>query len=315
MCIAPICRRSLALVGAVLAVFALATPPVFAADENSSTSTGELTAIKAVVLGLVEGVTEYLPVSSTGHLIVAERMMNLGDTRDNKALDSYTVIIQAGAILAVVVLYRQRIVSILRGLFGRDPSGRQLLVALIAAFLPAAIIGKTVKETIEDRLLEVGPVVAAWIVGGVVILLIAQRYRAAAVAGKTLEFMTWKHGLIIGCAQALALWPGVSRSLVTILGAVLIGYSLAAALEFSFLLGLATLSAATILELVTNGSELKATYGVTNPLIGVVVAGVSAFIAVKWMVGYLQRHDLKVFGYYRIAIGIIVAGLAAAGAF
>ena len=182
------------------------------------------------------------------------------------------------------------------------------MTCLVVAFIPAAVIGKAFGDKAESKLLKPGPVAAAWIVGGVVILWFAWRSKqqaaAKAPAGKALESMTIKQAAIIGVAQTLALWPGVSRSFVTILAAVLVGLSLSAAVEFSFLLGLATLSAATLYELGRHGSDVKDAFGVGIPLIGVVFAFISAAVAVKWMVTYLQKRDLSVFGGYRILVGI-----------
>jgi undecaprenyl-diphosphatase len=271
----------------------------------------KLTTPKAIVLGLVEGISEYLPISSTGHLLITERLLKLRDGTPSQtyldALDSYTVIIQFGAILAVLVLYRKRVITIFQGLIGKSESGRTLLIASIVAFIPAAIIGKGGDKLIKERLLKPWPIVVAWIIGGIVILFLWPKIKDR--KGVALELITVKQAAIIGCAQAIALWPGTSRSLVTILGGLLVGLSLEAAVEFSFLLGLLTLTAATAYETLGHGSEVIDTFGKTAPLIGIVVAGVSAFIAVKFMVAWLNKGGLALFGYYRIAIGVIVAGL------
>ena len=274
--------------------------------------THELTSGRALVLGVVEGVTEFLPVSSTGHLTVAERLLDVGQndaTRD--VTKSYTVMIQIGAILAVVLLYWRRIIEIVRGLLGRSRQGRSLLIALGVAFVPAALVGKLLEEPIEKHLFGPGPVAAAWIVGGIVILTWTRRTRDRPSRGLALETITAKQALVIGLVQSLALWPGVSRSLVTILAALACGLALDAAIEFSFLLGLATLSAATGYEMLKHGSDVTTTFGWSSPTIGIVTAAVSAAIAVKWMVGYLNRHSLDLFGYYRIAAGVAVVVLLA----
>ncbi len=266
----------------------------------------QLTPLKAVVLGLVEGITEFLPISSTGHLLVVQRLMGIGTTEATKdAADSYAIAIQAGAILAVVVLYRGRLVTMARGAVGRDPSGRSILVALVAAAVPAAVIGLLGEQLIKDNLLSPGPVIAAWIVGGLVILAVADRWTSRS-GGRSLEELGVRPALVIGLAQCIAMWPGTSRSLVTILAALVLGYSLAAAVEFSFLLGLITLGGATAYEAARHGSEMLEAYGWFEPLLGLVVAFLSAVIAVRWMVGYLQRHSLAIFGWYRLG----VAGLA-----
>lgn len=273
---------------------------------------GKLSAGDAVVLGLVEGLTEYLPVSSTGHLVVTERLLKIVpkgglDQKSKDALDSYTVIIQLGAILAVLVIFWKRIVEIVQGLLGKSPGGRQLLIGLVIAFIPAAVFGKAFEHVITDHLLKPLPVAEAWLIGGAVIFAFIRWFGPTHRDGRgaALETITMKQAAIIGGAQILALLPGTSRSLVTILAALLVGLSLQAAVEFSFLLGLLTLSAATGYELLKNGSTVHEVYGATTPLIGIVVAAVAAVAAVKWMVGYLERHDLTLFGYYRIAIGIL----------
>ncbi len=278
----------------------------------SVTAKSELTTAKAVVLGLVEGITEFLPVSSTGHLHIAEQLMDVGKSPATKeAMDSYTVIIQVGAIAAVLLISWRRIIEVFQGLIGRSVQGRKLLVALAAAFVPAAAIGVVLDKAIGDHLLKTAPIAAAWIVGGVAIMVFGPKYRTARRGGRALESLTVREGAIIGVAQALALWPGVSRSLVTILAAIVIGLSLEAAVEFSFLLGLLTLGAATVYKLGKDGSLVFDTYGKTSPLIGIAVAFVSAAIAVKWMIAYLHRHDLTVFAGYRIIIGVAALGLMA----
>ena len=274
-----------------------------------------LSSVDAVILGAVEGITEYLPVSSTGHLVVAERALDLGQTDDSKtALDAYTVIIQFGAILAVLILYRKRVGEVLAGLVGRSESGRRLLINLVLAFIPAAIVGLAFSDTIDEHLLKPTPVAVAWIVGGIAILVLADRLRPGGRArGDSLDLMVPRQALLIGVAQALALWPGMSRSLVTIVGGVLVGMGIGAAVEFSFLLGLLTLTAATALAAMKDGSEVIDTYGKTAPLIGIVVAGITAAFAVKSFVAYLQKRSLKGFGWYRIAIGVVVIALVATG--
>lgn len=262
-----------------------------------------LTVVQAIVLGLVEGVTEFLPVSSTGHLLVAQRAMGLATSGPGKeALDAYTICIQVGAILAVVALYPRRIVAVAAGVV-RAGDGRRLLYALAAAFTPAAIVGVAAGDAIQARLFGVGPVSVAWIAGGLLILAVSRT--AWAEGGvRRLEQLTVRHATIIGVAQVAALWPGVSRSLTTIVVALLLGYSMRAAVEFSFLLGLLTLSAATSFAALNDGHLIVATFGTAVPLVGVLVAFVSGLVAVRWMVTFLTRRGLGAFGWYRIAIGV-----------
>jgi len=277
-----------------------------------------LTLPKAVLLGAIEGLTEFLPVSSTGHLAVAERFLGIGRTpAEKRAADAYAIVIQGGAILAVLLVSLGRIRSMIRGLLGRDRDGLRLLANLVIAFVPAAVIGLLL-EPLRERLYGIWPIVGAWIVGGLLILLLVRERSAGvragagapATAGKALESLTWRTSLVIGLAQAVAIWPGVSRSLVTIAAALLIGLSVPAAVEFSFLLGLITLGAATGYEAVKSGREIVSAFGVVTPVVGFVVAAVCAFVAVRWMVSWLKTRSLSVFGWYRIGIGAVVAALA-----
>jgi undecaprenyl-diphosphatase len=281
-----------------------------------------LTLPKALALGLIEGVTEFLPVSSTGHLAVAERFLGIGRTpAEKRAADAYAIVIQGGAILAVLLVSLGRIRSMIRGLFGRDRDGLRLLAHLAIAFVPAAVIGLLL-EPVRARLYGIWPIVGAWIVGGLFILLLVRGRStgvrttsgiASEVAGKPLEALTWRNALVIGLAQAVAIWPGVSRSLVTIAAGMLLGLSVPATVEFSFLLGLLTLGAATGYEAVKSGGEIVAAFGIITPIVGFVVAAVSAFAAVRWMVSWLKTRSFSVFGWYRIGLGAVVGALALAG--
>ena len=312
--------------GSTLAAVPVASPdavtttdtPTPTAATDIAAADSQMTTWKAVVLGVVEGVTEYLPVSSTGHLLVTQRILGIGDTDATKdAADTYAIAIQFGAILAVLVLYWQRIVSIFKGLIGQDPQGRQLLIALVMAFLPAVFVGVVAEKKIKDHLFGPWPVIVAWFIGGVVVIWLAPKIKADRPGFKITE-MTWKQGLIIGVAQVLAMWPGTSRSLVTILAALAVGASLATAVEFSFLLGLMTLGAATVYETAKNGSKVIDAYGWVDPIVGMVAAFISAVVAVRWMVKWLQTRSLAIFGWERVvaAIGtiiLIITGVIASG--
>jgi undecaprenyl-diphosphatase len=267
---------------------------------------------QALVLGLVEGLTEYLPVSSTGHLLLAQRLMGIGSST---ASDAFAISIQGGAILAVLGLYRARVAQMIMGLLGRDQTGRHLLLNLIAAFIPAAVLGLLLEKPIKKYLFggdEWGlwPVVAAWLVGGLAILAVSFARRRRGVTPSTgldLDQLTIRMALIVGFVQCIAMWPGVSRSLITIVSGVLVGLSLPAAVELSFLLGVITLTAATLYDALKHGPEMLATYGAVPLLIGFVSAWISAVLAVKWMVGYLKSHGMEIFGWYRVALAIAVA--------
>lgn len=267
---------------------------------------GPLSVPKAVVLGAVEGITEYLPVSSTGHLLVTQRLLGLGTGAGKVAADTYAVAIQLGAIIAVVAVFWDRIQQLLAGVVGRDADGRRLLGRLIVAFLPAAVIGGALDHTIKDHLFGPWPVIGAWAVGGV--FLLVWRERPGPV---TIEQLSNRQALLIGIAQVLALWPGVSRSLATIAAALAVGATMSAAVEFSFLLGLATLTAATALDLAKDGPTLLQDYGWHTPMLGAIVAFAAAVVAVRWFVAYLRTKPLTIFGGYRLAAAAVTVGLLA----
>ncbi len=286
---------------------------------------------QAFILGIIEGITEYLPVSSTGHLLVAQHIMGIGTASplDKAAADAFAICIQGGAILAVVGLYYPRVLQMLRGLLGKDAEGLGLAVRILVGFLPAAVIGLLLNDWIEARLFGMWPIVTAWIVGGVIILIATRLARrpGAGASGRDLLDMTWKMALAIGMLQCVAMWPGTSRSLMTIVGGLMVGLSLKAAIEYSFLLGVLTLTAATVKKALWKVPGLDPAYdewfGGTKlmwdhygPLalaVGVVSATVAAILAVRWLVAYLQRHGLAVFGWYRIAVGVAVAALMLGG--
>jgi undecaprenyl-diphosphatase len=322
--------RTLALPGAILLLVAVATfgltaesaaasaspaatPSPSPASAPAAQSDTGLSIGDALVLGVVEGVTEYLPVSSTGHLLLAAEALGLNDTEQQKAaVDAYVIVIQFGAIIAVLVLYWHRIWSMLRGLAGRDPAGRRLAIALIASVIPAVLIGVLGEQLLKDYLFHLWPITAAWLVGGVVILAVARhdvRTDHDSNAGAALEQLTARKAFLIGVLQCIAMWPGVSRSLVTILGGRLVGLSTQAAVEFSFLLGLVTLTGASLYETAKEGSSIIDTLGVAAPGVGIVAAFVAAALSIKWMVGYLNRHTLAIFGWYRIGLAVVVAVL------
>ena len=298
-------RSDRLVVGGVLVGAAVAVAAVILLSIGSE---GPLTPLKAIILGAVEGFTEYLPVSSTGHLLVTQRLLDLGEGEAKAAADSYVISIQIGAILAVVVLYWRRLGQLTLGLVGRDVEGRGLLVALVVAFVPAATVGLALGDTIKDQLFGVGPVVVAWFAGGV--FLIVWRPRPGTIE---LTQLTARHAAVIGVVQILALWPGTSRSLVTIVAALAVGATMAAAVEFSFLLGLATLSAATFYDLAKDGQEILDVYGWRTPLVGGIVAFVTAAIAVRWLVAFLRTRPLAVFGWYRMGIAIATAAMIGLG--
>lgn len=293
---------------AALAVGIAASAPAAAADSTAAPGSS-LSIAAAVVLGLVEGLTEWLPISSTGHLAVTQALLGIS----GGAATSYAIAIQAGAILAVLGLYRHRFTAMVQGVAGRNPQGRRLLLVVLIACVPAATAGLLLEDVIKSRLFGPWPVVAAWFVGGIVILLAARRWDDRQHSGTGLSALTVRSAVVIGIVQALALWPGVSRSLVTILAGLAVGLAVPAAVEFSFLLGFVILGGATLYEAASSGSELIAAYGVVAPLVGLAVAFASAVVAMKWMVGYLTHHGLAIFGWYRIGIAGVVGALLVTG--
>ena len=261
---------------------------------------------QSLLLGLVEGLTEFLPVSSTGHLILAQRAAGIPE---GEAADAYAVCIQAGAILAVLVLYAGRVRDVALGLLGRCPAGLRLAFHIAVAFLPAAIIGAVVGRHVKEALFHLPAIAVAWAAGGLGILAIGYFRRGRLADGMGLEDLTWRRALVIGLIQCASFWPGTSRSLVTLLGGLLVGLSLPAAVEFTFLLGVVTLLAATAKDAWSSGALMVESYGWASLVLGFLVAGLSAAASIKWMVAYLNRHSLAVFGWYRLALAAIVVGL------
>jgi undecaprenyl-diphosphatase len=290
----------------------------------------ELTFLQAAVLGLVEGITEYLPVSSTGHLILASALLGLDTPPARKAaVDAFNIVIQGGAILAVLGLYWPRVVRMLCGLVGRDPEGRRLLGLIVLAFLPAAVAGPFLDDAIDARLFNPAAVVTALALWGVVMILVDRWQKRAFVeadgaveAGaahryREIEELTWRSALFIGVLQCLAMWPGTSRSMITIVAGMLVGMPPRRSAEFSFLLALPTLGGACAFKVAKDvlggGPSMLATLGLAPMAVGIAVATLSAAVAVRWLVHYLNRHGLAVFGWYRLALSAVFVGLIAGG--
>lgn len=268
---------------------------------------------QALVLGIVEGVTEYLPVSSTGHLILAQRALGIAPS---EAADAYAIVIQAGAILAVIQVYSRRVSRMAAGVFGRDPEGRRLAIALLLALAPAVLLAAPLAGTIKHHLFALRPIVAAWALGGIAILLVSARRRRRGTGpgvGLPLESLTWHAALIIGAFQVLAAWPGTSRSLVTILGGLTVGLSLTAAVEFSFLLGVVTLTGATLLDTLHFGPAMLDAYGWLPLVVGFLAAMLSAEVAVRWMLAFIVRRGMAPFGWYRLFLAAVIGTLLALG--
>ena len=266
-----------------------------------------MTILQSIILGLVEGLTEYLPVSSTGHLIITQYLLGL---EKSEALDAYSVCIQVGAILAVLNLYFFRLGQMWQGICGKNPAGLRLIRNLLLGFLPAMIIGLILAKPIKAFLFNAETVVVTWALGGIAILLFVRHQRRSGKGdghtGTELEDMSCKAALTVGFMQCIAMCPGTSRSLMTMLGGLIAGLSMAAAVEFSFLLGLVTLGAATVYDFTKFGADMVQEIGWGPMLVGTLVSWLSAIIAVKWMVNYLKKHGLSIFGWYRIAAAIVM---------
>lgn len=296
-----------------------------------------LTAADAIVLGVVEGVTEFLPVSSTGHLIVAARFLGLDSEQPladaagrplwhkppsekypggvpltvKLATDTYLVVIQAGAIAAVALLYWSQFMAMLRGVLGRDPAGLRLLVNVMIAFVPAAGLGFLAGGWIDRHLFSVGAVIVAQVVGAGLMFYIDRwlRHRGPAAAGAALDALTPRTAARIGALQCLALWPGMSRSMTTIVGGYFAGLDPRRAAEFSFLLGFVTLCAASLYKGAKSGAAMLQVFGWSELVLGGVVAAVTAALCVRFLVHWLTRHGLALFAWYRIAFAAVLAAV------
>jgi len=280
---------------------------------------------EALLLGVVEGITEYLPISSTGHLILTAALLGLNEPEATRqAVNAFVIVIQGGAILAVLGLYRHRVAQMARGLAGGDAVGRKLAINLFISFLPAAVLGVLLDDLIDRHLFSEWPVIGALFVGGVLMLLIGPWQRRVFHAARDIdhpdatsfvdiEHLTWRRALIIGLLQCVAMWPGTSRSMMTIVGGMAVGLRPRHAAEYSFLLGLPTLGGACVYktaQLLLGESDPLVLLGGWQPVIvGLVAATVSAALAVKWLVSYLTRHGLALFGWYRLILSAVFAAL------
>ncbi len=287
------------------------------------------TMLDGAILGLVEGVTEFLPISSTGHLIIASEALGLDSAapvavpgRDEtvefkQATDAFIVIIQIGAIAAVAILYWRRVARILAGLVGRDPDGLRLAINIVIACIPAGVLGLLCGDLIDEYLFSLNAVIFALVAGALLMFWVEARRKNLPVdaaftgnaARATLENLRPGQALLIGGMQCFALWPGTSRSMVTIVGGYLAGLPPVLAAEFSFLVGLPLLSAAAALKTYKHGPEVLAAFGSAPIVVGLLVAAVSAAFAVRLLVGFLTRHGLGAFAWYRLALAAVLLGV------
>jgi len=283
---------------------------------------------EALILGVVEGITEYLPISSTGHLLLTNALLGLDSAEPllgedgqplltpkgepvtlKAAADAYAIVIQGGAILAVLFLYWRRVWQVVLGFLGLSPHGLLLGRNLLLAFLPAVFLGLLLADWIEDKLFAPLPIAVA-LAGGGVLMLGVEAWRKRRLPGGyehlDLHSLSIRQSLFIGLLQCVAMWPGTSRSMMTIVGGYLVGLRPAKAAEFSFLLGLITLSAASGYTAVRSGPSLFLAIDMGPMLVGIAVSFVAAALAVKWLIGYLTRHGLALFAWYRFALAALV---------
>lgn len=263
--------------------------------------------IQAIILGIVEGLTEFLPISSTGHLIVAQDMLGFYD-----ASKMFTVVIQMGAILAVVWFYRQNLWNLVKGLLGGDKAAIRFWIIWVLATIPAGILGLLFDEAIEKYVTSL-VVAIAMIVGGVLIWLIETYHRSPPPKQEAqFEKITTKQALAIGLYQTLALIPGMSRSGATIMGGVLAGLDRVTATAFSFYLGIPVLLLAGAYKLSTDTTSTIAGGGLAL-ILGCIASFITALIVVGWLLRFVSRHDFKPFAYYRIVVGVLIILLISAG--
>jgi undecaprenyl-diphosphatase len=263
----------------------------------------ELTLIvKIIIMGIVEGLTEFLPISSTGHLILAGSLLDF--TGDKVKL--FEIVIQAGAMLAVCWEYRARIVSVMRGFFSQA-AARKFVANVLVAFLPAVVLGLAFGKAIKAHLFAPVPVAAAFIVGALIILWVERRNRLRPVAARidSVDDMSLLDAFKVGCAQCFALIPGTSRSGASIIGAMAFGLSRRAATEFSFFLAIPTLFGATLYSLYKERALLSAA-DLPMFALGGIAAFISAFFCVRWLLRYISTHDFSIFAWYRIVFGVFI---------
>lgn len=275
--------------------------------------------IDALLLGVVEGLTEFLPVSSTGHLILASHLLGRqkpaaaagSPEMTAQAIDAYLVIIQLGALLAAVWYYRRTYLDLATGLLKRQPAAQRLFKNLCLAALPVLAIGYLASKWIKAHLFGPTTVAAALLVGGIVMLFVERFVATRQKSGASHEVLaiSSQQALIIGLVQACALWPGTSRSMSCIVGGQLAGLGTAAAAEFTFLLALPTLGVATLYELLKGSRELIEIVGPASMALGLVMAFLVGLLCIAGFLRYLKRFGLWPFGCYRIIFGLLLLGL------
>ncbi len=251
-----------------------------------------LTFFQALILGLVEGITEFLPISSTGHLIITSSLLNAPTTSFTK---SFEIIIQLGAIAAVAVLYAKRLWV-----------NAEVLKRVVVAFIPTGLIGFLVYKIVKHYFLgNVNLVLWSMLIGGILIILFEKWHHEPQTEGEKLESISYGHALIIGLCQSLAVVPGVSRSATTILGGLWLGYKRQTIVEFSFLLAIPTMLAATGLDVLKNARTISQGGGMLVLVLGFVVSFVVALVVVRWLIGFIQKNTFIGFGIYRVVAAVL----------
>ena len=264
--------------------------------------------LKSIVMGIIEGLTEFLPISSTGHLIIAGGLLNFDASIGGKAIaDTFEIVIQLGAILAVVVYFIRDLLDLLRRA-PHDRNAQRLLIGIAIAFIPSAVVGILLDKYIEKYLFSPFTVGIAAIVGGIIILFVEQQMRRRPMDTNTLEKVNYKQSLGIGIAQVASLFPGMSRSASTIIGGMLVGLDRPTALRFSFYLSIPTMIAATLYKLVKQLGNIHAGQAAAFG-VGLIVSFLVALVVIKWFLGYVARHDFRAFAWYRLAMGAIMIAL------
>lgn len=293
-----------------LAILTLGAIVVMLMHEPTLTKPGtpvQFTMEESYALGVVEGLTEFLPISSTGHLELVSEWMGMRSEELKDAVDAFNIVIQGAALLAIVGLYRKRVGEMINGIVKRDADGLRLLRNLFISFFPAAFIGLLFHKKIKAYLFNPEAIAGAMIVGGILMIVLELLHRRkVGTGGMKVAEVTWKVALIVGIAQIFSMWPGTSRSMATMLGAMLAGMSLADSAEYSFLLALPTLGAASVYDFAKSYHIIFQHASTPIFLIGMATSAMVAALAVKGFISFLQRGGLAPFGYYRIAAGIAV---------
>lgn len=306
------------------------TPPA----PPKPTPAAELSKSDAIILGVIEGLTEFLPVSSTGHLIIAKDLLRLNSQQVlldptgeplwhrqaneyhgaelltlNLAADTFIVMIQFGAIAAVALVCWQQLWSMVLGLLGKDPAGRRLLINVIIAFLPAAMIGLIVTDWVDENLFSIGTVIFAQIAGALLMFYVEAWYGRRYLKGihPNRQELTPISAAFVGLLQCVAIWPGTSRPMMAIVGGYFAGLDPRRSAEFSFLLGFVTISAATIYKTYKNGASMIQVFGYPNVVLGAVVAAVVSALCVRYFAQLLVRHGLNFFAWYRVLLAVALS--------